>query len=64
MSLIKEGIVVKMINFGAMRVGDDNYAKFSESVFLDQNRFVNSNELPVQFGLTWRGFKHAGFEVY
>lgn len=41
MSLIKEGIAAKMINFGAMRVGDDNFAKFSESVFPDQYRFVN-----------------------
>jgi hypothetical protein len=29
MSLIKDGIPVKMINFGALRVGDDYYAKFS-----------------------------------
>jgi hypothetical protein len=33
MYLIHDNIATSMINFGAFKVGDDNYSKFSNSVF-------------------------------
>jgi hypothetical protein len=45
MWLLKAGInVEQMINFGAPRVGDKDYASFSDSIWRDQFRMVNNDD--------------------
>jgi len=54
LALIKEGLVVSLINFGQPRVGDKNFATFSQFTLGDQWRVVHHKDIvPHTPSLDW-----------
>lgn len=47
MALTKDGFDTKMISMAGARMGDDDYAAFSTSVWKDQYRMTNDKDLAV-----------------
>ena len=66
MMLIKNGIPTTMINFGQPRVGDKDYAAYSNSVFPNQYRHVHHQDMvphnPTS-GLPYY-YWHTAYEMY
>jgi len=67
MSLIRAGIEIEqMINFGMPRVGDDDYAAFSNNLWTTQYRMTHYKDIvphipPQDFPF---GFRQTATEVY
>ena len=66
MTLIKQGLNVHMINFGQPRVGDTNYANFSNSIFATQLRITHNQDPVVRIPAPVAGYlyRHTRFEIF
>lgn len=64
MRLHQAGMPAKLITFGAFRIGDFDFADFSDTKITDAIRITYEKDFAVLFPTRAMGYRHSKTEIY